>query len=229
MLRAAISAGDRAGRELFVGDNCRSLTMVMSDSVVSRNAAQIAMQVEQWLSNDLPKTGCLAVGYSEADSISSRWEVMMLDAPTVLESTGELGWKIRVAAKVVRTISAESVEWGAKETGGVLLGKVDAFNRTIVIADLIPAPVDSVREPAKFVLGVEGLRSACREANESSVGYLGYLGTWHSHPMGGAHSAQDVQTLDELAGLAVGEPRLSLVWTPSELICAVNRAEHKTR
>ena len=142
-LRAAISAGDRAGRELFVGDNCRSLTMVMPDSVVSRNAAQIAMQVEQWLSNDLPKTGCLAVGYSEADSISSKWEVVKLDAPTVLNSTGEVGWKVRVAATVVLTISAESLQWGDKETGGVLLGKIDAFNKTIVIAALIPAPPDS--------------------------------------------------------------------------------------
>ncbi|OYT88717.1 MAG: thiamine biosynthesis protein ThiF [Burkholderiales bacterium PBB3] len=224
-LREAIAAGDRAGREVFVGDNCRSLTMVMPDSVVSRNAAQIAMQVEQWLAHDLPSSGCLAVGYSEKDSISSQWDVMELDAPTVLDSTGELGWKIRVAATVARTISAESVHWGEKETGGVLLGKVNAFNKTIVIADLVPAPPDSVRESARFVLGIEGLRRACRESNVDSVGYLGYLGTWHSHPMGGPHSPRDVQTLDELAEMAVGEPRLSLVWTPSELICAVNRAE----
>lgn len=226
-LREAVSAGDRAGTELFVGDNCRSLTMVMSDSVVSRSAAQIAMQVEKWLCQGLPTSGCLAVGVSDADSISSQWDVVMVDAPTVLDSTGELGWKIRIAASVVRTISAESMQWWEKETGGVLLGKIDAFNRTIVIADLIPAPADSVREVAKFVLGVEGLRGACREAHSDSVGYLGYLGTWHSHPMGGEHSQRDVQTLDELAELAFGEPRLSLVWTSSELICAVGRTGAK--
>lgn len=228
-LRAAISAGERGGQEVFVGDNCRSLTMVMSDSVVSRNAAQIAMQVEQWLTHDLPQAGCLAVGYSEADSISSQWEVTMVDAPTVLESTGELGWQIRVSASVVRTISDQSLQWGTKETGGVLLGKINVFNKTIVIADLIPAPSDSVRETSRFILGVEGLRRACHEANEHSVGYLGYLGTWHSHPMGGSHSKLDVQTLDELANLASGEPRLSLVWTPDRLICAVDRTLSKVK
>jgi hypothetical protein len=222
-LRAAVSAGDRAGREIVVGDNCRSLTMVMPDSVVSRNAAQIAMQLEQWLSRDFPQAGCLAVGYTEADAISSQWDVVELDAPTVLESTGEAGWKVRIAASVVRTIAAESLQWGDKETGGVLLGKINGFNKTIVIADLIPAPPDSVREPARFVLGIAGLPGACRTAHEDSIGYLGYLGTWHSHPMGGPHSPRDVQTLDELAGFAVGEPRLSLVWTPSELICAIDR------
>lgn len=226
-LREAISAGDGEGRELFVGDSCRSLTMVMPDSVVSRGAAQISMQLEKWLAGDFPSSGCLGIGYSDSDASSTIWKVVNLDATTVLASSGESGWTVRIAAAVVNSIRVESVHWGERETGGVLLGKIDAFTKTITIADLVPAPLDSVREPAKFVLGVEGLLNACRTAHADSLGYLGYLGTWHSHPMGGSHSALDFQTLDQLAAQAVGEPRVSLVWTPSELVCAVHRREPK--
>lgn len=107
----------------------------------------------------------------------------------------------------------------------MILGHIDAFNKIIVIADLIDAPPDSIREPARFVLGTQGLTSACCAAHRDSIGYLGYVGTWHSHPMGGPHSKLDFQTLDSLVGLAVGKERVSLVWTPGGLTCAVNRSE----
>lgn len=226
-LREALAGGERDGEELFVGDNCRSLTMVMPDSVISRNAAQISMQLEEWLLDGFPQEGCLAVGHSQAGKISSNWESHPIGIPTILASTGDDGWSIRVAESAALAIDAQSRHWGRLETGGVLLGNIDAFNKTIVIADLIDAPPDSLREPARFVLGTQGLSMACRAAHSDSIGYLGYVGTWHSHPMGGQHSQLDFKTLNTLASLALGEPRVSLVWTPDGLRCAIDRSDRE--
>ena len=222
-LREALAGSEQGGTELFVGDNCRSLTMVMPDSVISRNAAQISMQLEQWLVDGFPQEGCLAIGHSQEGKISSAWDTYPIGEPTILAAAGDDGWSIRVAESIVLAIDTQSRHWGSLETGGVLLGHIDAFSKTIVIADLIDAPPDSIREPARFILGTRGLTAACRAGHSDSMGYLGYVGTWHSHPMGGPHSKLDFNTLDLLAGLASGEPRVSLVWTPEGLRCAVNR------
>lgn len=100
---------------------------------------------------------------------------------------------------------------------------MDALSRTIYIADVVPAPEDSERSPEKFVLGTRGLGSALRRAHADSVGYLQYLGTWHSHPMGGPHSPTDFETLRRLTSFAPGLPVVSLVWTASGMLCEVGR------
>ena len=112
---------------------------------------------------------------------------------------------------------------GAVETGGALVGRISFENRTITIAGLVEAPSDSVREAARFVLGTSGLVQSLRAANAASLGYLAFIGTWHSHPKGGAHSGIDRNTLRSIAEDAGGLPAVSLVWTPTGLTCAVDR------
>jgi hypothetical protein len=130
---------------------------------------------------------------------------------------------VRVSGAVAADIAADAQHWGARETGGALLGHVDVLSRTIYISDLVEAPEDSERYPERFVLGTRGLQAVLRQAHVDSVGYLHYVGTWHSHPMGGPHSQTDVDTLQRLATFAPGLPVVSLVWTPTGLLCEVGR------
>lgn len=104
-----------------------------------------------------------------------------------------------------------------------MIGRISFENRTITIAGLVEAPPDSVREAARFVLGTNGLVQNLRAANAASLGYLAFIGTWHSHPKGGAHSGIDRNTLRGIAEDAGGLPAVSLVWTPTGLTCAVDR------
>ncbi len=104
-----------------------------------------------------------------------------------------------------------------------LLGRISHENRTIAIAGIIDAPPDSIRGRARFVLGIDGLVHDLREAHENSVGYLAFIGTWHSHPQGGPHSGIDRETLRNIAEDAGGMPTVSLVWTPTGFTCAVDR------
>jgi integrative and conjugative element protein (TIGR02256 family) len=208
---------------VFVGDNCSSLTSPISDAIVSRTAALAGIQLEHWLVDGLPKEAQLCVGVADAANVGMSWACMMLDSTTVLDVAEDGDWKIRVLHPVVQAINADVNKWTSKETGGALLGRISYENRTITIAGIVDAPPDSIRERGRFVLGTAGLVQGLRDAYNASVGYLTFVGTWHSHPTGGSHSGIDRQTLRHIAEDAGGLPAVSLVWTPVGLTCAVER------
>lgn len=218
-LRDALGSGSRDPRRVFIGDNCASFTMPMSDSTLSRATAMMAMQVEHWLAQGVPESGGVFVGLSSG--IGMQWQEVEVSAATVLESPASLGWSVRLSAKVVQTMAEDANHFKPLETGGVLLGHVDEFSKIISISALADAPPDSTRSKTEFKLGTQGLEAALNTARENSIGYLRYVGTWHSHPMGGQHSGTDKKTLALLALFAAGAPMVSLVWTPKGFHCAV--------
>lgn len=222
-LRSAIGGDAAEPTEVFVGDNCRSLTLRTPDSVLSRGSADIATQVQQWLASGFPQEARLLVGVGQEDNLGMEWQSYAVATTDVLAARGDGGWTVRVSGTVAAAIAGDSQHWTPRETGGALLGHVDVLSRTIYIADLVAAPEDSERYPERFVLGTRGLKAALRQANGDSVGYLHYVGTWHSHPMGGPHSQTDFATLQRLASFAPGLPVVSLVWTPGRLLCEVGR------
>jgi hypothetical protein len=208
--------------ELMVGDNCRSLTMPMADSPLSRAAACMAMQVEEWMQDELPVHGQLCIGRVDESSIGFLWSREEIEAPEVFPAAGVDGWEVRVGARVIKELAAESSVWHPKETGGALLGHIDPVSRTITIVAQIAAPTDSERAPERFVLGRDGLQETLRQANIDSLGYLHFIGTWHSHPMGGSHSGLDIKTLSDISRFARGLPMVSLVWTADGILCRVD-------
>lgn len=222
-LRASIAGDTSEPTRIFVGDNCRSLTMQMSDAVVSRSASLAGLQLERWLVDGLPEEATLCAGFSDAEGLGMGWSRISLGSTTVLDVADDGGWSIRILHPVEQAIHADALRWGALETGGALVGRISFENRTITIAGLVETPPDSVREAARFVLGTNGLVQNLRAANEASLGYLAFIGTWHSHPKGGAHSGIDRNTLRSIAEDAGGLPAVSLVWTPTGLRCAVDR------
>ena len=183
----------------------------------------VGLQLERWLVNGLPVEARLCVGVADASSVGMSWTSKALGPTTVLDVVDDGGWKIRVLHPVVQAIHADAIHWSPKETGGALLGRISHENRTITIAGIVNAPPDSIREPARFVLGTDGLVQGLREAHGNSVGYLAFIGTWHSHPQGGPHSGIDRETLRNIAENAGGLPAVSLVWKPTGFTCAVDR------
>ena len=222
-LRASIAGDTSEPTRIFVGDNCRSLTMPMSDAVVSRSASLAGLQLERWLIGGLPKEATLCAGISDAEGLGMSWTRAGLGPTTVLEVVDDGGWNIRILHPVVQSIHADALRWGALETGGALVGRISFENRTITIAGIVDAPPDSIREANRFVLGTDGLVQNLRTANGASLGYLTFIGTWHSHPKGGPHSGVDRNTLRNIAEDAGGLPAVSLVWAPTGLMCAVDR------
>lgn len=216
LLRRNLEGNGPSLTSIFVGDNCRSLTMPMADSKVSRAAALISSQIESWLADGLPESGQLCIGIEDDTGVGMTWIREQL-APTMELIPANLdaqNWKVRVLSSVVESIDKAAKHWGKSETGGALIGHISESTRTIIVAGLVDAPTDSVRTPTIFTLGVSGLSSALRAAYDQSLGHLHYIGTWHSHPMGGRHSGIDHTTLESIAQDFQGIPAISLVWRP---------------
>lgn len=222
-LRAGMAGTTSDPRRIFVGDNCRSLTTPMADALISRSASMVAMQAQKWISEGKPSSGQLCVGVGDQSNIGSSWDVLEVGETTVLDVPDDGGWQIRVLAQVAQAILKDARQWGRLETGGALVGRVSYEARTITIAGMVAAPPDSVRSETAFILGTQGLAQTLTEAHAASVGHLMFVGTWHSHPMGGKHSGIDKDTLRKIAADGRGLPAVSLVWTPQGLICAVDR------
>ena len=223
LLRKLLGSDGSDATRIFVGDNCRSLTMPITDSKVSRTASLVGRQLECWLAGELPTLGQLCVGLEDETGIGMSWVREELAPAVVLSPQDVHGWTVRVLASVANAIDTDAKHWGPSETGGAIIGHVLQSTRTIIVAGLIDAPPDSVRSPSTFTLGTQGLVSALKAANSQSLGHLHFLGTWHSHPMGGSHSGLDRETLGRIAGDAQGLPAVSLVWTPQGFVVAVDQ------
>lgn len=222
-LRQAIGGNTSDPVRLLVGDNCSSMTTPMSDSVVSRSAAMAGLHIERLLRDSVPEGALLSFGIADVSGIGVTWRDIAIGATQVLHCTLGTGWRVRVPQWVTEGIDADASRWGDIETGGALIGHLNEATQTIVIGGLVEAPPDSQRAAAKFVLGTAGLVSALAKAHEDSLGYLHFVGTWHSHPMGGGHSSIDRATLARLSEIAPELPMVSLIWTPDGLLCAVEQ------
>ncbi|MFY6079550.1 ThiF family adenylyltransferase [Acinetobacter baumannii] len=101
------------------------------------------------------------------------------------------------------------------ETGGVLLGYYDFNIKAVVIVTAMPAPLDSKSTPISFERGTLGLAKKIQEAMDRTMGMVGYIGEWHSHPPGHSTSMSrdDIVQLTHLAqGMAEdGLPAISLI------------------
>lgn len=222
-VRLAIAGDSTEPTRLFVGDNCRSLTTPMSDAVVSRSAAPMAIQIERWLIEGVPPSAQLWIGVTDNAGLGMSWTVVTASRVETIPVTDDGGWEVRILPAVAEAIDADAHRWTPLETGGALIGRISYESRTITIAGLVDAPPDSIRTKTRFVLGTDGLVGNLRQAHADSLGHLMFLGTWHSHPLGGPHSGIDRETLKGIAKDAGGLPAVSLVWTPTGLRCAVDR------
>ena len=195
-LASEVFAPDDAMMRQAVGQGCGTVTMPMSDGRVSLFAAGAAEYLLAKQRGELPsRAGELLIGRLSDQGLSVRWEFITVPPVTVIAASlkGER-WRIHIHARAEARIQAEMTRWSHAETGGVVMGRISEASRTIHIVDVMDAPEDSVRAPAQFVLGMQGLRREL-EAFSSSVDWsLCCLGTWHSHLAAGGPSHVDRAT-----------------------------------
>jgi proteasome lid subunit RPN8/RPN11 len=93
------------------------------------------------------------------------------------------------------------------------------LNRLLSLETGLPAPPDSLRSAARFVLGTQGLKAAIKARHAESGGTLFDVGTWHSHLADQGPSDIDRQTAAELA--AERPPPSALLIVTPERLCAL--------
>lgn len=91
-------------------------------------------------------------------------------------------WTILIDDWLIAKLSEFRAAKLPSETGGILLGHFDTQSCICSIVDAIPSPPDSTEWPTSYIRGVEGLASKVANAETLTLGQIGYVGEWHSHP-----------------------------------------------
>lgn len=91
-------------------------------------------------------------------------------------------WIVKVSSTLQKNLFSSRYEKLPYETGGVLIGAFDSKYKTCYVVDSIPSPDDSVEYPDAYIRGSKGLLDNIQKIEEITVGNLGYIGEWHSHP-----------------------------------------------
>ncbi|MCP5461907.1 MAG: Mov34/MPN/PAD-1 family protein [bacterium] len=200
-----------------VGQSCSSQTMIVDDARISLMAATMSLKIQNVLENGLSKNGeILFIKYDDNYSLTSE----LVSVPEYIEvnSIDKRDWKVRLSQSAHNQMKDIMHHKGANETGGVLLGSVFLYAKTVVVTGIIPSPPDSIEKPTLFVLGTEGLEKTIKDIEKKTNGKVTYLGTWHSHPSGGTASQTDHNTYERLLFVRNYEPTVCLIVSQDEII-----------
>lgn len=201
--------------EVQIGQGCSSLTMPMTDMRLSSMTAGLAEELVRAARAPVDH-GQIILAVAEEDSPTTTWNRQSVEAFAVVALEGADGWTMRLSQRVLSSIRAEIARYPVVETGGILIGMCSARLKTITVVDVLPAPPDSIRSAARFILGIEGLQRAIEARHTQSGAALFDVGTWHSHLDNHGPSALDRKTAAELAAERQ-PPSALLIVTPNQL------------
>lgn len=183
-----------ASNALQVGVGCNSVTLPMSDARISLFAAGIGQSLLNMQVEGLPACGQVSIGAVDGDGMTVQWRHAQVEPTQIIGDDDGNGWTVRILAQAHAKIVEDVGRYPTVESGGIIVGRVSSAGREIFITDVLPAPADSVRSPALFVLGTEGRTAMVGEYEGSGGGVLWCLGTWHSHLEDVGPSAMDQNT-----------------------------------
>lgn len=183
--------------EIQIGQGSGSLTMPMTDMRLSAMTAALTEEFVEHAARG--GHGCIIVGSRAQNTSDTTWTRQDVPPLEVVQIEGPKGWSVRISQRVLHEIHAEIGRYPTVETGGVLIGTCSARLKAVIVVDLVPAPPDSVRSAARFVLGTCGLKAAIIERHRASGNTVFDVGTWHSHLGDFGPSALDHTTAKELA------------------------------
>lgn len=204
------------GTSINIGQSCSSRTMVVDDARISLMAATMSLRIQAALEDGLPKhSKALFIEYHDNYSLTTHF-ISIPECVPVNSTTGR-DWQVRLSRRVHEEMKRHMLERCPDETGGVLVGSVFLYARTVVVTGVIPAPLDSIEERDRFVLGIDGLKRAISSIEQKTNGKVTYLGTWHSHPLGGGASLIDKATYQKLVRVRRREPTVCLIVSHDEV------------
>ena len=182
-----LSSDRRAALEnIGIGISCSSDTMRLSDDVISYHASLFAVAARTVLAAT-PETGRIQLNSLYANrGVAANVATFGVDRPVVLESKGDLGWSVRIAAHAFADLRRFFSRQKLCETGGLLVGMVHKKRKVIYVTRVLPPSRDSQGSPYAFRRGVKDYPEMLDKIHAHTGNLLGYVGEWHTHPRGPA-------------------------------------------
>ena len=198
-----------------IGQSCSSQTMTVDDARISIMAATMSVKIQKALETSLAENAeIMFIKSDENYSLNTKTYTV----PDFIKIESEREYKAFISKPVITQMRELMRNKIPNETGGVLLGSVFLYPKTIVITGIIKAPADSIEKPNLFILGIDGLEKDIKDTEKKTNGKVTYLGTWHSHPYGGKASQIDNRTYKKLLFVRNYEPTVCLIISHHDLI-----------
>ncbi|MDK7738567.1 ThiF family adenylyltransferase [Providencia stuartii] len=167
------SYGDR-----WVGGGCRDISVRMSNENIHIHAGILSNQLRSTIFKSEPRL-CIW----EFDEISGAVNAYEIELYGVV-SKDVNGWGVKYDQGLAQKLKDTRLNALPNETGGAIVGITDFKNRTIILVDVLPKPIDSDASPTFFVRGTEGQAEQLERIRKMTAHVVDYVGEWHSHPQG---------------------------------------------
>jgi integrative and conjugative element protein (TIGR02256 family) len=164
----------RNGR-LRYGNSCRDVSTQLSQDDTAIAAAIAGKAIKRLIKDDEASVSI----YQGAPNGEIKLFTPKISS---LRSVKLYDWTIRFDDELHKQLITRRKARLPNETGGILLGHFDTHNRICSIIDMIPSPPDSVEWPTSYIRGSNGLLQKVEAVEAQTLGQIGYVGEWHSHP-----------------------------------------------
>jgi hypothetical protein len=213
---------DARAEEINIGLGCSSDTFRLSDEVVSLHSSALSIG---WRNNIIRQAasnfGTVQINhFNRTGDFSFQSESVKYNPLEVLKVKNLKGWEIRMKDGLSEEIFIQLRKNTPNETGGLLIGKIDALKKTIYVTRVLEAPQDSIKTPYLFVRGVKGMPKVIRRIRNLTGGMIDFVGEWHTHPCGQAQlSGVDKNAVQKLRAQfdPIGYPTFVLIATSNKL------------
>ncbi|HUT28857.1 MAG TPA: ThiF family adenylyltransferase [Sedimentisphaerales bacterium] len=200
--------------EIRYSGACSDITTVLPQDRVGVHSGILASYIKQGMKEVEAQ---IVVWELTEDCVVRRHTIV----PSKVMSWRVDGWDVRMSEVMIEKMMGCRRDKLPVETGGVLIGGFDLFNKIVYVVDIIPSPKDSIEKPYSYIRGFEGLLKKIEEIKNISGRRLNYVGEWHTHKGGVRPSRLDKLALDEQAA------EMSLAGLPGIMVIVGGEGKHR--
>lgn len=184
--------------EIAIGVSCSSETMRLSDEISSMHAASFAIGFRK-AAKESKSDGIVQLGYMNVtEDIINVVRKHSIGKTHVMQAHNNPSWQVRLSNNSMNSLKEFYLKSGDYEIGGLLIGIVNLKHKIIYVTRIMTV-LDSTSRPYLFVRGTHNLPEELKLIHDRTGGLIGYVGEWHTHPMGGSElSDQDMHTVNRI-------------------------------
>jgi integrative and conjugative element protein (TIGR02256 family) len=181
--------------DLTIGIGCNSVTLKLSDDVISLHSAYFSIGIKRLSKMD---EGVIQLLKVEADNNITTETIVVPSFRDVRFKNNQV-WRIRINSDIYNQLLQEYSTNKPNETGGLLVGRIDPRRNLVYITRNIGAPSDSIKKPYLFTRGVDQVPEILQNIRQKTGDTIDYVGEWHTHPNDSTVlSSTDMDAVNEL-------------------------------